>query len=311
MTTTVNYSWTLPTVGASVNAWGTLVNNILNDIDAKMFARTGGAISGNVSVNASGMTTAMQVGQYAGSTTYGTVNFNGGTTFANTSGIIGGGALGNMYAMVPSGASHQALVNGASITTVSSTGLVVTGIVTPEADNTRTLGTGALRWSTVYAGTGTINTSDAREKTKVRTLADAEIEAAKDHSKEVGIYQFLESVKTKGDKARLHIGMTVQRSIEIMEKHGLDPMAYGFICYDAWEDEFVDHPKIQAVEAKDAVLDDEGNEIEPAVEAVDGKDAWTEQTQTAGDRYAFRYDQLNLFIARGIEARLTALEARA
>lgn len=50
MTTTVNYSWALPTVGASVNAWGTLVNNILTDIDAKMFARTGGTISGNVAV---------------------------------------------------------------------------------------------------------------------------------------------------------------------------------------------------------------------------------------------------------------------
>lgn len=50
MTTTVNYSWALPTVGASVNTWGTLVNNILIDIDAKMFSRTGGPISGNVSV---------------------------------------------------------------------------------------------------------------------------------------------------------------------------------------------------------------------------------------------------------------------
>ena len=28
----------------------------------------------------------------------------------------------------------------------------------------------------------------------------------------------------------------------------------------------------------------------------------------AGDRYSFRYDQLNLFIARGIEARLSAIE---
>ena len=68
MTTTVNYSWALPTVGASVNTWGTLVNNILTDIDAKMVSKTdaqtltnktlaapvitgGASISGNVSVS--------------------------------------------------------------------------------------------------------------------------------------------------------------------------------------------------------------------------------------------------------------------
>ena len=55
-----------------------------------------------------------------------------------------------------------------------------------DADNTRTLGTGALRWSTVYAGTGTINTSDAREKTPVRPLTLDEINAAKQLSKEIG-----------------------------------------------------------------------------------------------------------------------------
>ena len=180
---------------------------------------------------------------------------------------------------------------------------------TGATDNTVSFGGASYRWTTIYATTGAINTSDARAKTKVRTLADAEIEAAIEHSKEIGIFQWLDAVAKKGEKARQHIGMTVQRSIEIMESHGLDPMSYAFICYDVWADEFKEHPAIDAVEAKAAVLDDEGNEVEPAIEAVEGKDAWTEQTQTAGDRYAFRYDQLNLFIARGIEARLAALEA--
>jgi hypothetical protein len=40
--------------------------------------------------------------------------------------------------------------------------------------------------------------------------------------------------------------------------------------------ETTEHPAIPAVEAKEAVLDEEGNVIEPAVEAVEGKDAWTE-----------------------------------
>ena len=41
-------------------------------------------------------------------------------------------------------------------------------------------------------------------------------------------------------------------------------------------DEVIEHPAVPAVEAKEAVLDEEGNVIEPAVEAVEGKDAWTE-----------------------------------
>ena len=193
---------------------------------------------------------------------------------------------------------------------INNSGHVLTG-----TDNAQTLGTAAKRWSVVYAGTGAINTSDAREKTAVSALTPNEINAAKQLSKEIGTYKFLSSVQAKGDAARTHIGMTVQRAIEIMESHGLSPFDYGFICHDVWEDQFIEHPVIEAVEAVEAieeVKDEDGNVITPAVaavEAVEGKAAWTEQTQWAGDRYAFRYDQLNLFIAAGIEARLAALEA--
>ena len=40
--------------------------------------------------------------------------------------------------------------------------------------------------------------------------------------------------------------------------------------------ETIEHPAIDAVEAVEAVLDEDGNVIEPAVEAVEGKEAWTE-----------------------------------
>jgi hypothetical protein len=139
-------------------------------------------------------------------------------------------------------------------------------------DNTQTWGTAAKRWSTFYAGTGTINTSDAREKTPVRTLADAEIDAAKALAREVGSFQWLTAVAEKGDAARQHIGLTVQRAMQVLEEHGLDPLRYAFICHDAWASSAIDAP--------------------------------------AGDRYSFRTDQLLLFIARGFEARLAALEAR-
>jgi hypothetical protein len=176
------------------------------------------------------------------------------------------------------------------------------GNITPGSDNTQTLGSASSRWSEVFAGTGTINTSDAREKTDVRQFNASEITAAKTISKEIGVYRWLQSVAEKGDGARLHVGFTVQRAMEIMIANDLDPMAYGFICYDEWNDIFVKHDEILSVEAVE-----ESEEVE-AVEAVEGVPAWTEQTQVAGNRYGFRYDQLNLFIARGFEARLSALE---
>jgi hypothetical protein len=152
------------------------------------------------------------------------------------------------------------------------------GEITPGADNSQSMGAGAARWSTVYAATGTINTSDAREKTAVQAMAVAEVSAAKQLSAEIGTYKFLSAIAAKGAAARTHVGMTVQRAIEVMESHGLDPFAYGFICYDSW----------------------------PAKAAVEGEPA-----QPAGDRYSFRPDELLLFIARGFEARLAALEAAA
>ena len=202
-----------------------------------------------------------------------------------------------------------------------------TGVVRPGADNTQSLGEASFRWSTVFAGTGTINTSDAREKTAVAEFSADELNAAKQLSKEIGIYQFLDSVAAKGESARKHIGLTVQRAIEIMEANNLNPFAYGFICYDEWDQQVIEHAAVEAVEAQDAwvetieheaELDEEGNTVveawtetieHPAIEAVEAKEAWTEVTREAGDRFGFRYDQLNMFIARGIEARLAALEA--
>jgi hypothetical protein len=146
-------------------------------------------------------------------------------------------------------------------------------------DNTTNLGTSSNRWATVYAGTGTINTSDAREKTLVRPLSAAETEAAKQIARAIGGYRFLSSIAEKGDKAREHIGLTVQRAIEILEGQGLDPYSYGFICYDKWD-------------AQEATFDQDGRPVLTAREA--------------GDRYSFRMDELCMFVLAGIEARLSA-----
>jgi len=146
----------------------------------------------------------------------------------------------------------------------------------PGLDNVKALGLATRRWTTIYAVNGAINTSDAREKTEIAKFTENELNASIQLSKEIGTYQWLESIKSKGDEARTHIGLTVQRAIEIMKNNNLDPFKYGFICYDVWE-----------------------------VEEIDGI-----ITMDSGDRYSFRYNELNIFIARGIEKRLSILEEK-
>jgi hypothetical protein len=113
-----------------------------------------------------------------------------------------------------------------------------TGNTIPGADNAQQLGSAAKRWSTVYAGTGTINTSDARKKSSVSALGESELAAASDLASAIGWFKFTDAISEKGDQARVHIGLTVQKAMQVMASHGLDPMSYGFICYDKWgEDE--------------------------------------------------------------------------
>jgi hypothetical protein len=44
----------------------------------------------------------------------------------------------------------------------------------PQTDNVHNIGTGAQRWATIYAGTGTINTSDERAKEQWSAISQAE-----------------------------------------------------------------------------------------------------------------------------------------
>lgn len=179
-----------------------------------------------------------------------------------------------------------------------------TGNFEPGADNAYSLGSISARATTVYASTGAINTSDARYKTSVSPLTANEIAAAKDLGKEIGTYKWLASIEEKGDGARNHVGMTVQRAIEVMSSHGLDPMAYGFICYDQWESRKVAHHEV----VEQIPVENEDGEI--TYEEIIKEEA-REEILPAGDRFSFRYDELNMFIAAGFEARLAILEEKA
>lgn len=160
------------------------------------------------------------------------------------------------------------------------------GSLSPAADNVYPIGSAGSRVSAVYAANGAIQTSDARLKTEVRGLTEAEMGAAKEIAREVGIFQWLARVAEEGDEARLHAGITVQKVMEIMQYYGLDPLKYGFVCYDEWE------------ETSEVISDPDDNSKS------------TIKITPAGNRYSLRYSELNVFIARGLEQRISELEAK-
>ena len=90
--------------------------------------------------------------------------------------------------------------------------LDVGGNIFPHTDNSYNLGSASYRFATVYAGTGSINTSDETEKRWRGALSDAEIAAGTEMFSQIGGFQFLAAIATKGqDGARLHVGVRAQR----------------------------------------------------------------------------------------------------
>ncbi|MBD3732808.1 MAG: hypothetical protein IE934_08840 [Sphingopyxis sp.] len=179
--------------------------------------------------------------------------------------------------------------------------------MTPGADNSQTLGSASFRWSVVYAGTGTINTSDATEKEWLGSgFTSAELSAAKRIAAEIGSYKWLAAIARENDgghAARIHFGVRAQAVWAIMADEGLiDPIeegvtpscAYAFLCYDEWA-------AVEPLEAVEEVLDENGEVLVPGQAAQLGVDA--------GSRFGIRPDQLAMFLVAAQEARLTALEA--
>jgi hypothetical protein len=124
------------------------------------------------------------------------------------------------------------------------------------------LGTAAQRWDTVFATTGTINTSDARLKEDVCDLKLAERNVALKCKSLIKSYRFK-------DGKRVHIGILAQELEAAFASEGLDAHDYGLFCYDEWK-------------TQPAQLDDEGNVLVPGIDA--------------GNRYGVRYEELSMFI---------------
>ena len=129
---------------------------------------------------------------------------------------------------------------------------------------------GALLVDKIFSTDGTINPSDARLKTQVSGFTKDELNASQELLNEIGTYNFLEIVGNKG----IRIGMTVQRAIEIMDKNNLEPLTYSFI-----------------------------------VKTKNYKNNFNDLL-TDGIMYNFVYDELILFIMRGLSEKLNDISNR-
>jgi hypothetical protein len=101
----------------------------------------------------------------------------------------------------------------------------------PGTDNAVTCGHPSFRYSTVYAGTGTINTSDVVLKDNVTDIEDRVLNA---WGRVRGrAYQWKDAIDAKGIKnARVHFGWIAQDVIKEFEAERLDPWRYAPLCKD-------------------------------------------------------------------------------
>ena len=178
--------------------------------------------------------------------------------------------------------------------------LATLGPVRNLSDNAFPCGMPEYRWTNVYAASGSINTSDKREKESITEPDDAIIRAWE--KVRFKVFQFRDAVAKKGaDSARLHVGVVAQEVLEAFSAEGLDATRYGLLCYDKWDDEYEDVVVVDIPE----VVDDEGLVVTPEKSHIEHR-----LVTPAGDRYGIRYEEALALECAYLRHRMKVLENR-
>ena len=161
-----------------------------------------------------------------------------GTVYSTSDGTTSNGYLFENIGYAALGGTNGVVLGSG---TYSGTGRIVVDVfgglntLRPYADNVTSLGTSVSRYTVVYATTGTINTSDATEKQQVRELDNAERRTAQRVKGLIRAFKWNEAVKSKGDGARIHVGVMAQDVEAAFAAEGLDASKYGLFCRDTWD----------------------------------------------------------------------------
>jgi hypothetical protein len=150
--------------------------------------------------------------------------------------------------------------SGDSINLVVEGNIASQGEMFPLTDNSQSSGRAGNRWSELFAGTATVNTSDGREKTDVLALTNKEMQAWS--NVQWITYKWIEAKSKKGDAARTHAGAIAQQVQAAFEDQGLDAFSYGLLCYDVLT-------KTEVIVEKDA----EGSTVYETYKEADGTPA--------------------------------------
>jgi hypothetical protein len=105
------------------------------------------------------------------------------------------------------------------------------------SDNLIDLGDSGSRFRTIYAGTGTINTSDRNEKQDIQDLSEVEKRIAVKIKSLIKTFRFKDVIAEKGDIARIHTGVIAQEIRDAFTSEGLDAHRYALFCSDTWIDD--------------------------------------------------------------------------
>ncbi len=154
---------------------------------------------------------------------------------AKISGVYPHGVLNNS----PNGQNGSLLnltvKHNATITTLVSNYVAPpSSFFAPANDNKISLGVSNLRYSTIFAGSGTINTSDQNEKQQIEQVSEAERRVAKAIKNGIKKFKFNEAVNFKGMNARIHFGVLAQEVSDAFHAEGLDAHKYALFCEDTW-----------------------------------------------------------------------------
>ena len=183
----------------------------------------------------------IQGGSGLGWTTYANDYTKLSGSYPNGVNNIGTPSLEARYLNVNTNSITAADGNGSSMSLSGAAIVLAPGVanaVYPLSDGAINLGISSNRWSTVYATTGAINTSDETQKQQIKPIDPLALKAwAK---VEYCQFKFNDAVAVKGNGARWHFGVIAQRVKDAFESEGLDPFEYGLLCYDEWPDKFDD-----------------------------------------------------------------------